>query len=347
MASYRSRPAYKGLAAQVQWVIGRCHGELGAPVLAEAATAEAVALYRAAGPENIADLLRALQQHAGQLSVLGRGADALAALREAVDVHGRAERARLWPAHVVTLSALAGTLHDLDRGAESITLLQEAVGIARLLVAADPEKHRAVLAQCLHQLAQQQRLAGDPRAALGPSTEALARFRQLAAADPPTHDHDLGLTLINHASTLRKLAGDRHEALAALDQAVAIFATPGADEVNLARALFLRAVHLQDLDRDHQAVQAASQALELHQNRPDLPALLVGQCLSLIAECQAKLGQIDIAADTLHRLLALTADADDATAAQLRRWHTQRFNDVRALAPQEFDRAWQKPRPTS
>jgi len=166
---------------------------------------------------------RVLDGLATLLRTLDRPEDALDAALEAFEVFQRvAETTPAADADMAgALNNLAMHLGNGGEVAEAATLATEAVRRYRVLVAADPARHRPALAMALNNLATYQRRAGQRTEALAAATEAVAMYRDLSAADPEGYDPSLARSLaVLHRVQLD--LGQQRAAFAAIREALTI-----------------------------------------------------------------------------------------------------------------------------
>ncbi|SNR87970.1 tetratricopeptide repeat protein, partial [Puniceibacterium sediminis] len=152
--------------------------------------------------------------------------------------------------------------------------------------------------------------------ALGAAEEAVALYRDLAAARPEAFTPNLAAslnTLANHLSAL----GRREEALAAAEEAVALYrdlvaARPEAFTPDLAGSLNNLANHLSDLGRREDALGAAEEAVALYRDlaaaRPEAFTPDLAISLNNLAGFLSGLGRREDALEAAEEAVALRRD---------------------------------------
>jgi tetratricopeptide (TPR) repeat protein len=179
-----------------------------------------------------------------QLIAIGDGVGALAAIREAVDIHRQlatANPARFEPDLAACLNTLSIVLADTGDRANALAAIREAVDLNRRLAKADPARFEPYLAKCLYNLSRQLGKMPDAAGDLATIREAVDLNRPLAKADPARFEPDLAACL-NNLSTALADTGDRANALAVIREAVEIrrrlaTANPARFEPGLAASL--------------------------------------------------------------------------------------------------------------
>jgi tetratricopeptide (TPR) repeat protein len=225
-------------------------------------------------------LARDLNNLAVRLHELGRHEEALAAIREAVDIYRRLAEQRpdaYLPDLALSLNNLAVQLGDLGRHEDGLAAISEAVDTYRQLAEQRPDAHLPELAMSLNNLAVRLGDLGRHEDGLAAISEAVDAHRQLAEQRPDAHLPGLATSLNNLANRLGDL--DRHdEALAAMSEALDIYRRlaeqdPDAHLPDLARSLNNLANRLGDLGRHDEALAAIREAVDIYrrlaEQRPD------------------------------------------------------------------------------
>lgn len=206
---------------------------------------------------------------------------------------------------------------------EALKASERAVRIYEGLVAKQPGRYEAVLAEALHHLGTHLSGAGFSVRALNATGKAVAIRQRLAKAHPAIHEPDLASSLNNQALDLSGV-GLRDAALRAAQEAAAILhrlaaAHPALHEPGLATALNTLGMHLAEVGRHREACTAARQAVRLHHGlaatnpkmfEPDLAASLHNlghhcSCLGWWADALAATEE----AVAIRRRLAITNPA--------------------------------------
>ncbi|MGC5334483.1 SAV_2336 N-terminal domain-related protein [Micromonospora sp. DT62] len=263
----------------------------------------------------------------------------------------------------------AGGLPDVARLVEALderTRLHRLGAASAAAVAARDDCVR--LAGTLDALAVLHRLAGDGAAALKAQDDAVRLYRWLAAADPVRRPA-LARALLRQAMDLAEV-GSPQTALPVGDEAVRIHRDLAAGRdaealVELATALYCRAVHLHDLERHGDAAAALREVVVIHRDlatadparyAADLATMLrhqagllaetgdAGAAIDALDESCAVLGRVfrdDVGNVTLRARLASTHQelaelwerAGDRTAADRHRVRARRLTEGPADRP--------------
>jgi hypothetical protein len=182
------------------------------------AVGQALLADRDLGDEERAGLLTNLSVH---LSDSGDEASALAAIREAAEIHRRlaqANPARFEPDLASSLNNLSLRLGASGDAAAALVAIREAVEIRRRLAQANPARFDSDLARSLNNFAIPLAESGDETDALAAIHEAAEIRRRLAQANPARFDADLVKILDNLSNRLGE-AGDEAGALTASREA--------------------------------------------------------------------------------------------------------------------------------
>jgi len=180
--------------------------------------------------------------------------------------------------------------------------------------------NRAALADSLSSLGASLRDLGEHRRALAAIEEAVALYRELAAAEPARYTPDLADSLTNLRASLRDL-GEHRRALAAIEEAVALYrelaaAEPARYTPDLADSLSSVGASLSDLGEHRRALAAIEEAVALLREpeparyTPDLARSLnnLGAILSNLGEHRRALAAKEEAV-ALYRELAAAEPA--------------------------------------
>ena len=168
---------------------------------------------------------------------------------------------------------------------------------------ASSEAHQASFASSLNNLANRVSALGRREEALEAAQEAVALYRDLAAARPDAFIPNLAMSLNNLANVLSGL-GRREEALEAVQEAVALYrdladARPDAFTPDLAASLNNLANRLSDLGRREEALEAAQEAVALYRDlaaaRPDAFTPDLARSLSVLADMLEAAGGLEAA----------------------------------------------------
>ncbi|MEU9609008.1 tetratricopeptide repeat protein [Streptomyces sp. NPDC048057] len=232
--------------------------------------------YRALAEEDpdayLPSLAVALSRLSTELGVLGRWEDALAASKEAVDIHrglAEAEPDRYVPRLASSLHTLSVDLGEMGWREEGLAAIQEAVRIRRDLAEADPDTYLPYLAASLHGLSIDLRDAGRRKEGLATVQEAVDIHKELAEADPDAHLPKLAGSLHSLSIDLGE-AGRGAEGLAAIQEAVRIRrdlaeADPDAHLPDLAQSLNCLAIDLGSVGSLEEALAAVQEAARHYQ----------------------------------------------------------------------------------
>ncbi|GLW25329.1 molecular chaperone Tir [Microbispora amethystogenes] len=175
-----------------------------------------------ADPGQRARWLSALGIH---LAAVGRPADALLVIEQAVDIRRELATAhpdRYRPDLATSLTNLGIRLAELGRPADALTATQQAVDVYRELATAHPDRYRPDLAGSLTNLGNCLGELGRPADALTATQQAVDVYRELATAHPDRYRPDLATCLTNLGNCLAAV-GRPADALTATQQAVDIY----------------------------------------------------------------------------------------------------------------------------
>jgi tetratricopeptide (TPR) repeat protein len=144
------------------------------------------------------DLAASLNNLSNALAAVGRRADALLRMEEAVGIY-RALAAATPDAYrpdlAMSRTNLSARLGAVGRDADAVAPIEEAVGIYRALAAATPDAYRPDLARSLYNLSLRLGAVGHRADALASSQEALLAFVPLLEHSPEVLA-DAGLSLM-------------------------------------------------------------------------------------------------------------------------------------------------------
>jgi tetratricopeptide (TPR) repeat protein len=204
------------------------------------------------------------------------------------------------------------------RHREALPLLEEQMPYWRQLARKWPGQFRGTLAQQLMTRATALSAAHRDGEALAAAEQAVALYRDLAAARPrrPASQSDLASALNNLSYPLR-VAGRRDEALAAAEEALRIYrplaaSRPREYRYRLANSLGTQAELLSQAGRDREALAATSEAARIFQDIPhaDPAASQAAGLLFLHGQLLCDLSRHREAARSLARAWALAAPQD-------------------------------------
>ncbi|MFB8081545.1 tetratricopeptide repeat protein [Streptomyces sp. NPDC056013] len=234
----------------------------------------------------LAQSLNNLSVHLGEV---GRRAEGLAAVEEALSIR-RTLTAANPDAHLFDLATLlnnlSGHLREVGRRAEALAAAEEAVDHYRTQAEAHPDAYLPHLATLLNNLSVHLGDAGRRAEGLAAVEEALSIRRTLAEANPDAHLSDLATALNNLCVRLGEM-GRGAEGLAAVEEAVAIRRTlaeanPDAHLPDLATALNNLSIRLGEMGRGAEGLAAVEEAVAIRRTlaeaNPDahLPELARG-----------------------------------------------------------------------
>lgn len=202
------------------------------------------------------------------LSAVGRRAEALSAVEEAVEIRRRLvadDPVAHEPGLALSLSALAHRLFDRGRRSEALSAIEKAVEIRRRLVRENPVAHEPALAASLSSLGASLSDVGRRHEALAVTEEAVEILRRLTANDPAVYGPDLADTLSNLGNRLSAV-GREAEAVSAIEEAVTAYrrlvaANPAAYEADLALALSNLGPLLLKAGRQREAMSVTEEAV--------------------------------------------------------------------------------------
>ncbi|MFJ2854910.1 tetratricopeptide repeat protein [Streptomyces sp. NPDC087215] len=238
--------------------------------LAQTITSHCRALAVANPDAYLPDLAGSLNNLSVRLGDVGRRAEGLAAVEEAVR-HYRAlaevNPDAYLPDLAGSLNNLANRLGDVGRRAEGLTAIEEAVRIRRALAEVNPDAYLPALARSLNNLSARLGDVGRRAEGLAAIEEAVRHYRALAEANPDAYLPDLATSLNNLANRLGDV-GRRAEALAASEEAVRIRralaeVNPDAYLPDLAGSLNNLSARLGDVGRRAEGLAAIEEAVRI------------------------------------------------------------------------------------
>jgi tetratricopeptide (TPR) repeat protein len=250
---------------------------------------------RAAIQSHLADRVGTL---GNRLSNLGRGEEALAATKEAVDIYQRLAHTRpdaFLPAFATSLTNLGVMLSRLGRGEEALAATQQAVDIYQRHAHAPPD----AFARSLSNLGFMLSNLGRGEEALAESQHAVDIYRGLARTRPAAFLPDLAASLKIIGPCLSYL-GRGEEALAATKEAVDVYrglVRTRADAFlpDLAISLTNLGIVLSNLGQDEEALAPSQQAVDicrgLVRTQPDTFRPLLAGCLTNLYDLQTRPGR--------------------------------------------------------
>jgi broad specificity phosphatase PhoE len=284
-------------------------------------TNRVVELHRAlaeADPEAyLPDLALGLNNLSNSFARMGRRAEALGSIEEAVSI--RRGLAEVDPkAHLPNLALALNNLSIRLAGvvgwqAEAVDRSEEAVSLYRGLADGDPDVYLPYLAGSLNNLANTLAQVGRQEAALDPVKEAVSIYWRLAEAAPDVYVSDLARSLHTLAITLAEF-GRQEAALDPIEEAVSIrrglaAAAPDAYLSDLAGSLHNLAITLAELGRQEAALDPAEEAVSLYRGLaeadPDLHLSDLARSLHTMAITLAELGRQEAALDPAEEAVSL------------------------------------------
>jgi tetratricopeptide (TPR) repeat protein len=251
-----------------------------------------------------------------RLSNLGRHAEALEAVRHAVEL-----RRHLTPEDPGQYrQALADSLTNLSNRLDELGLLEDglresisAIAVFRSLAQADPRRFLHPLAVGLNNQSVRMGKLGDRDGALQAITEAVEIYRELARTQPESFLDDLAKGLCNRSVQLAD-TGQAASALADITEAVGIYrklaeAAPETTAPYLASALSNYSNRLRDAARPEEALAAASEAVEfqrmLAEQRPEVYLPELARSLNNLANCLGDLGRFGQALAAMTQVVTI------------------------------------------
>ncbi|MFD9240423.1 tetratricopeptide repeat protein [Streptomyces sp. NPDC059556] len=215
----------------------------------------------------LAQSLNNLSVHLGEV---GRRAEGLAAVEEALSIRRTLTAANpdaYLPELATALNNLCVRLGEMGRGAEGLAAVEEAVAIRRTLAEANPDAHLPELARGLNNLSIDTGSVGRGAEGLAAAEEAVDHYRTLAEANPDAYVPDLA-TLLSNLSVRLDQVGRRVEGLASVEEAVHHYRTlteanPDAYLPDLAASLNNLSVRLGDAGRGVEGLAAVEEAVAI------------------------------------------------------------------------------------
>jgi len=234
----------------------------------------------------------------------GENAQALDAIREAVDIHRRLAKenpARFEPDLAMSLNNLSGCLSEAGEDAQALGAISEAVDIYRRLAEENPVRFEPDLASSLNNLSNRLSKAGEDAQALDAIGKAVDIRRRLAKKNPARFEPDLALNLNNLSNRLHK-AGEIAQALDAIRKAAGIYrrlakANPARFEPDLASSLNNLSNRLSEAGENAQALDAIGEAVDIRRRLAKANPKKYGAAL-------------ERSLNALERMLATHKDAD-------------------------------------
>ncbi|WP_433040355.1 hypothetical protein [Dactylosporangium sp. CS-033363] len=271
-----------------------------------------------------ADALRNLAQ---RLSAVGRHERGLAAVQDAVEVHGRLAHDRP-DAHRLdfakSLQLHSTLLSAVGRDDAALTAINQATELYRELTKSRPTAYLPDRPAVVNALAGQHAALGELDEALQVTTEALHTHRQLVDLRPEILAADLAAVLVSHADRLAAV-GRREEALQSAEDALELLERDqgsGPLGAMLARADVMRAMsrHLNAIGHRHDAVRYATRAVGPVEDVNDhhrgaYTTVVAGALIEVadrfegIGESEESLRAAERAVGTCRRAAAGTSDA--------------------------------------
>ncbi|MFJ9692629.1 tetratricopeptide repeat protein [Kitasatospora sp. NPDC101183] len=216
------------------------------------------------------DLAAALNNLSVRLGALGRWAEGLTAVEEAVAICRilvEVNPDAYLPDLATALNNLSVDLGEVGRQADGLTAIEEAVSIRRTLAEADSDAYLPDLAGSLTNLSTRLGAVGRRVEGLTVIEEAVAHYRTLAEVSPDAYLPGLATSLTNLSIRLGA-AGRRVEGLAAAEEAVTHYralveASPDAYLPDLAAALNNLSVDLGAVGRRVEGLTAVEEAVAI------------------------------------------------------------------------------------
>jgi Tetratricopeptide repeat len=213
---------------------------------------------------------RLLNHLSRQLIAIGDSAEALAAIREAVDIHrqlAKANPARFEPDLASSLNVLSAALTEAGDRAGALATIREAVDLHRRLAKADPARFEPDLAGFLYNLSRELGETADAAGAFATIREAVDLHRRLAKANPARFEPYLAGSL-NNLSTALADTGGFASALAVIREAVEIRrrlakANPARFEFDLGSSLNNLSNRLSEIGDPDDALAVIREAVEI------------------------------------------------------------------------------------
>ncbi|MFF3087638.1 tetratricopeptide repeat protein [Streptomyces nojiriensis] len=245
-------------------------------------------------PDHLPDLSMGLHNLSLRLGALGRHAEALAAIDEAVKMLrelSQQQPGAFLPVLATSLNNRSACLGALGRHEEALAANNEAVEIRRELSQQQPGAFLSNLAAGLNNRSADLGALGRHEEALAAIDEAVKILRELAGQRPDAFLPDLALSLNTQSVDLGEL-GRHEEGLAAINEAVDIRRQlaeqrPDAFLPDLAMSLNNLSAHLGELGRYEEGLAAINEAVEIRrelaQQRPDVHQGELDQSLQLLS----------------------------------------------------------------
>ncbi|MFC8720960.1 tetratricopeptide repeat protein [Kitasatospora sp. NPDC057198] len=228
--------------------------------------------YRALAEANpdayLPDLAASLNNLSNRLGEMGRRADGLAAIEEAVRHYRTLAEANpdaYPPDLAASLNNLSNRLGEVGRRAQGLAAIEEAVAIRRALTTVNPDGYLPDLAMSLNNLSVDLGEMGRRAEGLAASEEAVRHYRTLAEANPDAYLPNLAMSLNNLSIRLGEM-GRRADGLAASEEAVRHYRTlaeanPDAYLPDLASSLNNLSVDLGEVRRRAEGLAASEEAV--------------------------------------------------------------------------------------
>ncbi|MBO3747412.1 tetratricopeptide repeat protein [Streptosporangiaceae bacterium NEAU-GS5] len=285
-----------------------------------AASQEAVTLYQrlpevTGKPLFVADLARALRNHAFNLLDLGRRNEAASAATQAVTIYRdlAAIEAAAFDSYLAdALEALAQCLWPGGRLREAEAAIDEALGMCRRLAQSDPETFAVDLAYALATRGTVLAVMGRHDDSLADTQEAMTAFQMLNERFVGVFDSEIATTMLNQASALVGLgrvpaALEVNTRLVELRRRMAA-ADPGRFRVSLAAALMNLGKDLLSLGRVAEALDPTQEAVELlgglMEREPDRFAKEYGLASTNLGVVLAQLGRAEQGMAVMEKTVA-------------------------------------------
>ena len=235
-----------------------------------------------------------------RLGEVGRRAEGLSAIEEAVSV-----RRRLAAAHpdanepdmATALNNLSVRLGEVGRREEGLAAIEEAVAVYRRLATVNPSAFEPALANALNNLSARLGEVGRRDEGLSAIKEAVCVYRRLATVNPAAHQPAVAMALTNYSNWLGE-AGQSEQGVAAIQEAVNLrrqlaAANPAAFEPDLAASLTILSARLGEVERRQEGLVAIEGAVAIYRRLVEAnPAAYESDLAASLSTFSAWLGEV-------------------------------------------------------